>query len=212
MAELIEPVVAEVPAVEITPIDPQAAESAPAEGGGTELPDEILKIPAFGPLMAGAPPALSTNIKSLDKTEEGKTIAKNAKPLQAAGIGFYRALSGDIGVIFNQLYITGEAIKQADEAGQLTQLAPDFNTVNSEAAKAGPINPVLTAGAPPEAPPIAPAPEPPQMSSGRLPPPPASTETKLAGARAKNLSPGSPTSGPAPGRGRLLNNLLKPAI
>lgn len=211
MAELIEPVVAEVPAVEITPIDPQAAEPAPAEGG-PELPDEILKIPAFGPLMAGSPPALSTNIKNLDKTEEGKAIAKNAKALQQSGIGFYRALSGDIGVIFNQLYVTGEAVKQADEAGQLMQLAPDFSTVNSEASKAGPINPVLSAGAPPEAPPIAPAPTPPQSASGRLPAPPASAETKLAGARAKNLQPGSPTSGPAPGRGRLLNNLLKPAI
>lgn len=210
MAELIEPRAAASPPVEITPTDPQA-EPAPAEGDAN-LPDEILKIPAFGPLMAGAPPALSTNIKNLDKTEEGKAIAKHAGPLQAAGIGFYRALSGDLGVIFNQLYINGEAIKQADEAGTLAQIAPDFNTVNNEAAKAGPINPVLTAGAPPAAAAMAPAPEPPQTSSGRLPAPPASAQTKLAGARAKNLQPGSPTSGPAPGRGRLLNNLLKPAI
>lgn len=206
---LIEPLAGTPAPVDIQPNEPQT--EAPADSGA-DLPDDVLKIPAFGPLMAGSPPALSTNIKNLDKTEEGKTIAKNAGPLQAAGIGFYRALSGDIGVMFNQLYINGDALKQADQAGQLTQVAPDFNTVNNEAAKAGPINPVLTAGAPPAAAAMAPAPEPPQMASGRLPSPPASTQTRLAGARAKNLQPGSPTSGPAPGRGRLLAGLLKPAI
>lgn len=207
---LIQPSTA-VPTVAIEPTEPQA-EAAPTEGAGVELPDEVLRIPAMGALMAGSPPAVSANIKALDELPEGKIISDNASKLQAAGLGFYRALSGDIGVIFNGLYIAPEQLQEADRAGQLAQVAPDFNTVNNEAAKAGPINPVLSAGAPPAALVTPPAPTPPQTSSGQLPGIPASTQTRLAGARAKNLQPGSPTSGPAPGRGRLLNNLLKPAI
>lgn len=206
---LIEPVAGAPAPVEITPTEPQA-ESAPAEGGA-ELPDAILKIPVFGPLMAGAPGALSIRIADMAKTEEGKTIAENAKPLQEAGMFFYRALDKTTGVIGNGLYVTPEQIQQADQAGQLGQVAPEFNLVNNEAAKSGELNPVLNAQVP-SGPPTAPAPAPPQMSAGTMPaPPPASTQTKLAGARSKNLQEGSPTSGRA-AQGRLLNNLLKPAI
>lgn len=205
---LIEPMVGATAPVEITPAEPQA-EAPPAEGGA-ELPDEILQIPAFGPLMAGAPGALSLKIADMAKTPEGKIIAANAKPLQEAGMFFYRALDKSTGVIGNGLFITGEQIQQADQAGRLAQVAPDFNMVNNEAAKSGEINPVLTAQTP-AGPPVAPAPEPPQSASGRLPGPPASAQTSLARSRTKNLQEGSPTSGRA-AQGRLLNNLLKPAL
>lgn len=207
--ELIEPIAAPV---EITPTDSAApaAETPPADQG-SELPDAILKIPAFGPLMSGAPAATSLRIADMAKTEEGKAIAANAKPLQAAGYFFYRALSKDIGVIANGLFVAPEQIQQADKAGQLAQIAPDFTTLNAEAAKSGELNPVLNAQTP-AGPPTPPAPPVPQMSAGTLPaPPPASTQTRLAGARTKNLQEGSPTSGRA-AQGRLLNNLLKPAI
>lgn len=208
MAELIEPIAGAPAPVPIEPTEPQAAE-APA---GPELPDEVLQIPAFQALMSGAPPATSADIKTLDKSPEGKIIAKNAEPLQASGFGFYRALDGSTGVIFNGLYLAPEQLQEADRAGQLAQIAPPFDTLNQAVATSGPINPALSAGTPPAAPPTPPAPTPPQTSSGQLPAPPASTQTSLARSRTKNLQPGSPTSGPAPGRGRLLNNLLKPAI
>lgn len=205
---LIQPSTA-VPTVAIEPTEPQ--EAAPTEGAGVELPDEVLRIPAMGALMAGSPPAVSANIKALDELPEGKIISDNASKLQAAGLGFYRALSGDIGVIFNGLYIAPEQLQEADRAGQLAQVAPDFNVLNQAAATAGPASPVLSAPGVPEGPPIAPAPLPPQSSSGRLPSPPASAQTSLSRARTKNLQEGSPTSGRA-AQGRLLNNLLKPAI
>lgn len=210
---LVEPLAAPV---EVTPTDPAAA-AAPEEQAETPpdqsagLSDELLRIPALQALMAGSPAATSLNIKALDKTPEGKSIAKNAEPLKAAGFGFYRALSGDIGVIFNGLFLPAEQLQAADKAGQLAQIAPSFDTLNQAVATSGPINPVLSAGSPPEAPPTPPAPLPPQSASGLLPAPPASTQTRLAGARAKNLQEGSPTSGRA-AQGRLLNNLLKPAI
>lgn len=209
---LIEPAAGTPAPVEITPTDPAAAapETPPDQSGG--LSDEVLKLPQMGPLLAGSPPALSAKIKDLDKTEDGKIVAKNAGPLQAAGIFFYRALDKETGVLGNSLYINPEAIKQADAAGQLASVALDWNMVGSEAARAGAANPAATATSVPTSAAPAPVPEPPQQASGLLPAPPASAQTKIAGARARNLQPGSPTSGPAPGRGRLLSNILKPAI
>lgn len=207
---LIEPLAGTPTPVEITPTDPAAAETPPTDQGA-DLPEKFLKLPAAGPLLAGSPPALSVKIKEMDETEEGKVISESAGPMQAAGLFFYRALDKATGVIGNSLYIAPETVKQADEAGQLASVAPAWNMVGQEASRNASINPVLTAGAPPAAAAMAPAPEPPQTASGRLPSPPASTQTRLAGARAKNLQEGSPTSGRA-AQGRLLNNLLKPAI
>lgn len=211
--QLIEPIAGAQPTVEITPTDPAAVapESPPADQGA-ELPDELLQLPSMGPLLAGSPPALSLKIKDMEKTEDGKLLAKNFKALQDAGIFAYRALDKETGILGNSLYIAPEAIKSADEAGQLSQIAPAWNLVGQEASRNASINPVLTAGAPPATAAMAPAPVPPQQSSGRLPAPPASAQTSLSKARTKNLQPGSPTSGPAPGRGRILSNILKPAI
>lgn len=210
MAEevVIEPAVAAPAPVAIEPTEPQLEEAA---APSNELPDEVLRIPAMQALMAGAPPALSASIKTLEKREEGKILAKNGPALQSAGIGLYRSLSGEQGVIFNQLFISGEQLQQADKAGQLAQIAPTFDSVNDTVARSGAENPVLNAGAPPAAFATPPPPEPPQTASGLLPGPPASAQTSLAKARSKNLQEGSPTSGRA-GQGRLLNNLLKPAI
>lgn len=208
--ELIQPVVAEVPAVEITPIDPQA-EAAPAEGGA-DLPDELLQIPVFQALMSGAPGAVSAPIATLDKMPEGKIISENAEALKQSGFGFYRALDKTTGVIFNGLFLAPEQLQQADQAGKLMEVAPAFSVVNDAAAKAGAINPALTAQTP-SGPPTAQPPVPPQSSSGMLPKPaPASAHTKAASARLKNLAPSSPTSGPTPGRGRILDGLLRPAL
>lgn len=206
--QLIEPIAGAQPAVEITPTEPQT--EAPPTDQGAELSDELLKIGAVQALMAGSPPAASMNIKALSKSPEGKIIASNAESLKSAGFGFYRALSGDIGVIFNGLFLPAEQLQAADKAGQLNQIAPDFQTLSNAADKSGEINPVLNAQTP-AGPPTPPAPPVPQMSAGTLPPPPASAQKSLAGARAKNLQEGSPTSGRA-AQGRLLNNLLKPAI
>lgn len=206
--ELIQPIAGAPAPVEITPTEPQAAEPAP--DSGADLPDELLQIPVFQALMAGAPGAVSAPIATLDKMPEGKIISENAEALKQSGFGFYRALDKTTGVIFNGLYLAPEQLQQADQAGKLMEVAPSFSVVNDAAAKAGPINPALMAQTP-AGPPTAPAPTPPQMSSGRLPPPPASAQTKLAGARARNLQEGSPTSGRA-AQGRLLNNLLRPAI
>jgi hypothetical protein len=175
-------------------------------------------------LFAGSPPALSANLKDFAKNPTAELIAKNKDDLMKAGIGFYRSLSGDLGVIFNQMHIHPEDLQAADKAGQLLTVAPNFLTIDHEIAKSGPNHPLLHVAGPPtsaaaptlKAPPqMAQAPmSPPQAPSGagRGSPGAASLQKQVMGVRAKTLSPGSPTTGPAPGAGRILNQILQPSV
>lgn len=208
------------PAIPTTPVEPAAGapasvpeETAAPAATGKDLPDDVLKIPAIQGIMAGAPPAFSADFATFEKLPEAKVIASNKDALMNAGIAFYHARMGNTGVVFNQLKISPEQIKQADEAGQLGQIAPPFQQVNDMIKASGDQNPVLAASAPQEGLASPTPPNVPQASSGAMPSPaPASVQTKLAGARSKNIQPGSPTSGPKPGSGRLLNAILKRAV
>lgn len=195
------------PAIEAKPDAP-----APAEDQGAQLPDEVVQIPAMQALLAGQPAALSASIEEMGQRPEAKAIIANKDPLMQAGIGLYRSLDGATAVMFNQFHIHGEEIKQADEQGQLLEVAPPFDMVNDQVAKSGEGNPVLSAEGPQGGFKEAPAPTTPQ--AGSTPPvEPAMAKAKpSAAARAKNATPGSPTSGPKPGQGRLLNQILKPVI
>jgi len=192
---------ATAPAVEPT------AQPAPTEKG-SELPQELLQLPAFQALFAGQPPALSAPVADFAKRPETKLVSDNKAPLMKAGIGFYRSIGGDLGVVFNQMFISGEEIKAADTAGKLLEIAPPFDAVSQSVAQSGAENPVLKAQTP-TGPRGAPVPTPPQ-SGGK--PQSAAAQRKTTSARVMNIQPGAPTSGPAPGAGRLLNSILKPVI
>lgn len=214
----------------VTPLDAsQGAPAAPAAASTPEteqsspsaapaLPPTLLKIPAMQALVAGTPPAVSAPIKEFGKREEAKKIVENKDALTQAGFGFYRSLSGQIGVIFNQLHIHPEDILAADKVGRLTEIAPSFDAVNDEVAKSGAKNPVLLRTEVPNAPANATAKAPPQLGAtlapGAAPVPqaPAAVQRRLASARLQAMNPGAPTSGPAPGAGRLLNQILKPVV
>lgn len=170
----------------------------------------MLQIPAMQALFAGQPAAVSASITDFAKRPEGKLIQQNKDALMKAGINLYRGLDGDTGVVFNQAYLSGPELQAADKAGQLTQVAPPFDTVNSEVAKSGANNPVLNAKSPSGFK-TAPVPEAPQMSSA-VPPASAGTQTAAQKARVQNLQPSGPVSGPKPGSGRLLNAALTPVI
>lgn len=219
---LVEPLAA-APAMatppEIAPLDASAAPVAPIEEGAavadSGLPDELIQIPAFQGLLAGAPVAVSASIEDFTKRPEGILISKNKDSLLAAGIGLYRSLAGDLGVLFNQAYINGEDLKTADKEGKLAEVAPSFDAVNQQMSASGDANPILNAqtptgikqpGAPSILPPVASTEAPP---TGPMAPP---TPQKAIGAKMRNLAMGSPTSGPAPGQGRILNSILKPVL
>lgn len=194
---------------------PEAApveEVTPKSDAAGDLPDELLQIPAIQGLMAGTPGAVSAKYKDSEKSKEGKLIVKNKEALQSAGIGFYRSLSGDLAVMFNQLQIAPADIQKADKAGKLLEIAPPFDVVNREIAKMGPgehpsLNP-KGSGTAPAAPTVNP---PPQSANMPMPQSAAPSRAKLQ-AQMKNLQPQAPTAGPAPGKGNLLRSILKPVL
>jgi hypothetical protein len=137
--------------------------------------------------------------------------------LTRAGFGFYQSLDGQTGVVFNMLYVHPEELKAADAAGQLKKIAPDYDSVHHSISKSGRAHPALSGAPVPTGLKAAPVPQPPQMSqepppTANVPPPSAAAQKSLMGARIGNLAQGSPTSGPVPGAGRLLNQVLKPVL
>jgi len=207
MAISVEPRTPEASPAPVEPI-PGAPEQPAA--GGSGLPNELLQIPAMQAVFSGQPAAFSASLTDFAKRPEAKLISQNKDALLKAGMGLYRSLGGDLGVIFNQLRINGEQLKAADQAGKLLEIAPPFDTVNQMVAGSGENNPVLSAQPPAGLAgntPSAAA----QMGSPVRPPPPlpASSQTALTKARIKNQTLGRPSEGPKPGAGRILNNILK---
>lgn len=194
------------PASTVAEVTPKPGAEAP-KVKTSGLSDDLLQIPAMQALFAGQPPAVSTLIKEFSQRPEAKIIEDNKDAIQRAGVGFYRSMAGDMGVLFNQLHIAGQDLVEADKAGRLAEVAPGFDEVNQAVSMSGEGNPVFSAQVPGGAKTAnipAPAPSP--------APAPASVQNKLTTARLKNMSPGAPTSGPQPGAGRILNTLLKPAV
>lgn len=184
---------------------PTPATPATESKGGGGFSDELLQIPAMQALFAGSPPALSTSLKDFSNRPEAKLMGDHKDELMKAGIGFYRSLGGDLGVLFNQLHIAGQDLQEADKAGKLLEVAPPFDQVTQQVTGSGEAHPSLTAQVPGGPKTAAPQAIPPS-------PAPASVQNKQTTARLKNVQPGSPTSGPAPGAGRILNNILKPVV
>jgi hypothetical protein len=204
--------VAPAPAPQPDPAEPASAPEAPASES-QNLPDELIQIPAMQAVLAGNPAAVSAPLAEFSKRPEAKIIIDNKDALVAAGFGLYRSLSGDVGVVFNTLHLHPDELKAADKAGKLQQLAPPFDQVNASVAGAGPdTHPVLNAAEVPTGPKGPPMPNPPQMNSGAMNHAPAAVQRTTTTARTNNLNLGSPTSGPQPGAGRILNSILKPVV
>jgi hypothetical protein len=179
------------------PQPPAAAAPADDEGGG--IPDEVLQIPAFAGLLRGTPPAVWA--ENGVKSPEGDIIVKNQKPLAEAGFGFYNSPDKKTNVVFNSQFTSLPEIEAMDKAGKLRDFATPIDDLR--AAFAG-------SEAPPEGAAAPPAPGGPAQVAPV--PPNASLDKKLATARISNAQPGSPTSGPVPGQGRILNSIMKPTV
>jgi hypothetical protein len=204
-------------APEVTAAAPAPAPDTTAAAPPEKMPEALLRVPAMQGLMTGSPGAVSDNIKDFSKRGDAEVLVKNKDWLTQAGFGFYRSLDGETGVVFNALYVHPDELKAADAAGKLKEVAPDYDSVNHAIGKSGRAHPALSAGPVPKGLKGAPIPQPPQMAqvpppTANIPPPSAAAQKSLMGARVTNLQPGSPTSGPVPGAGRLLNQVLKPVL
>lgn len=179
-----------------------------AEAPDVTLPPELLKIPAMQALMTGKPGAASVNFKTDKALAIAKDVFAHKDNLLKAGFGLYRATDGDTGVLFNQLYVHPDEIKQADANGTLLDIAPPLRDLNSKISTAGHADhPVLNHdGVVPQGFKVAPVPNVPQSQPAVAPAGSAALRKALT-AKIAGLSPGAPTSGPQPGAGRLLNSL-----
>jgi hypothetical protein len=188
---------------------PSASSQAqvPQPAGQAALPDELLNQPVMQALMAGSPAAVSASIEAAQQTEFGQMVSQFGPQMQQAGFGFYRSQSGDLGVVFNQLFLPPEEIQKADQAGTLIEIAPPLDQVEQAILGDPNANPVLQAQTPGA---------PPMPGQGGAAPqagaPPRATPSRVTTQRKQNLTAGSPTSGARPGAGRLLNEILKPVV
>lgn len=191
-------------ALKLDEIEPAAAaapapEPAPADAEAT-IPDEILDIPEFSGLLEGKPAAVYNEVGVADPV--GALIIKNMEPLKDAGFGFYGGTDKKTTVIFNTQFISSKEIEQADKDGRLREIAVPLAELRASYAS------ILGEGeAAPSATPAMPA-----MAGPMAGPAPAGVQNRLGTARLKNLVTGSPTSGPLPGSGRLLNSLQRNVI
>lgn len=213
---------APAPDAAAAPEDNSQAPTAP------QLPPDVLNIPFVQGLLAGAPVAVTDQLKAFDKKAVGKTVLENLDALQQAGFGFYKTMDGKRGVIFNQLHISPQDIVEADKAGKLHLIAPDLDQVDHEIGKSGRHNPLFKVSKVPGGVPTPASGGVAQQGSGQLPdasqgqpgaiqqalsqPAATSTQNKLLTARLKNLQPSAPTGGPDPGQGQILNAVQKQPI
>lgn len=169
----------------------------PKDESKARIPDEVLSIPAFRAILEGSPPAVLITQTEFQADPSLAVIQSNVEPLLYSGFGFYQPKDGQSAVVYNSQFIDGNALKIADDKGQLASLAAPYSELKGFFdANIG------------EASVAAPAPSSQPMGS----PAPAASQNKLTTARVNNLALGSPTSGPAPGQGRVLNNILKATV
>lgn len=177
---------------------PAEAPAAPVEGDsdGDGIPDAVLQLPFMAALLAGKPAA--TYVENDAPPPEAEIIVQNADALADAGFRIFQSKSKPVTVFYNAAVLSPEEVASADEAGTLDQVAVPF--VELQEAFAG----IRGGGAAPEA---APA-----TAGAAQPVQSAPIDDKVTNARVKNLSAGTPTSGPTPGQGRIQSSILKPVI
>lgn len=172
-----------------------SASTTPANSEETSgVPEEILAMPVFKAILEGAPAALWTNTG--DKSAEAVEAVKAGKKLNDIGLFFYRDDPTKTDVLYNAQFISPELIKTAAKKGKLREVASNLAETVAAINGGG-------AGSP-------------EAGGATLPasgmPSSVPVESPLNTARIGNLEPGSPTSGPSPGQGRVINSIQKQAI
>lgn len=188
----------------------ESAEPAAAEGNAPifNLPEEVAKLPVVKRISIGSPPAV--RVEPGQHFPELKAIEDNIPDIVVAGLDFYQSKEGD-SIMFNPLFIGAEELKAADAAGRIKEVIPSYSelmgkkptTMSEEEAKKQPARRdklkkdlMNKLGSPTAA------------SEGTAVPP-ATAKTQNTIAKSRLPEPQSPTSGPRPGAGRIINNLLE---
>lgn len=216
------------PAASETPEAPGAAKGASKDPVALlksvfpNLPDDVLKIPLVQWLTMGKPAAV--RIPPGHYYPDLKPVQTHLPALVDNGFNVYKAQStGDV-VLFNPLYMPPTELQAIDQKGKIDQMIPDYGTLTGQAPKemtdeeaqqqvtdGENTHRELMAKGYSASPVSVPAPVSPTAQVSGPPPAPAVLRG-IAKARLASLNPGAPTSGPAPGQGRILNGLLTPTV
>lgn len=180
------------------------------------LPAEVKSVPVVEWLSVGEPPAI--RVEPGQYFPELEPLAKNLPETLKAGLDLYKAQNGD-SVFFNPLFMSEQELQLADQEGKLEQLVPSYSELSgSTPQEVSPekfdellrtsedVQSRLHSLTTPEDMEKEPAP----AASAAVRP--ATTPEPVTTQRVKALQPGAPTSGPAPGAGRLLNAIIRKAV
>lgn len=173
--------------------DPTSTVPANSEEDTSGIPAEVLELPIMRGLLEGAPPAVWAPIGT--KGPEVATVLKHGEALKEAGFGFFRDDKEKLDVFYNMRFVSPDLVKKAAEKGKLKEVASPLLEVSAQlngavGAPAGVVEPASAGGMPSSVP----------------------VDSPLNTQRVNNLSPGGPTSGPQPGAGRVLNQILTPTV
>lgn len=182
------------------------------------IPENVLKLPLFGWIATGKPPAVRFQPGAF--YPELKPILSALPKLVKSGFDVYNSVQGD-NVLFNPLVMPRAELSAIDKSGKLAQLIPDYGTLtgklptemtDKDAQEVHQIGQDAHAGLVQEGfgapPPAASNAQPPPQA----PAPPPVKQAALSKVRVAALQPGAPTTGAYPGAGRAINTLAKPVI
>lgn len=178
-----------------------------------ELPDSVADLQVVQWISMGKPPA--ARVGPGEFYPELEPLEENLVEVIDAGLGVFQAQSGDT-VLYNPLFVKEEELQTADAEGKLDLVAPTYGEltgkspqeIDDKTAKrldkhAKNNMQKLSAGASTSD--RAAKPAQPSTPVSKLPP---GAQEKLVGAQTNKSNLNSPTSGPRPGGGRILNSIL----
>ena len=221
-----QPLADQAPAPAKTPALAPAPAPTPKTSAKPELPDIAKKDPLVRSVLLGEVPGILIR-PGLYYPKAWDLAEKHSKDLMDLGLDFYFA-TDESTIFFNPAQITEPELQAADKGGKLHQILPDYETLSGERPQkpppkvqkqmdqfrqqvyGKPPNVSLAPGQlPPSAPPLPQALAAPQAVGPTLP---AKSVNKLMQTRLGGLTKVSPSSGPFPGAGRIVNAMATPAI
>lgn len=205
------PVTAATPQPETTNAGPTASTDTKPTEIFQDLPPAVAAIPAVRMLAIGEPPAF--RVEPGQYFPELEPLGKDIDKVLQGGLDIFKTQGGEV-VVYNPLFIGEAELKQADATGKLGEIIPPYGELSGsepqEVSDEKFQELVQAQDAAPSKMQALSVEEAPQQAAAQ--PPPAKVQGQINSARVQNVKPQAPTSGPAPGSGRVLNGLLKRAV
>lgn len=180
-----------------------APQESPAAGAApdpkTITPEQLSQVPPVAAVLTGTPAGFWVDEKDTHVIEP---LVQSIPKLAQLGLSAYRTQAKQV-VVYNPKSLAPAALQKLDQEDKVSSTLPPLRDLAVASQKQA---------APGQAP-AAPASPQPAMAAP-MPGAPAAprAQAKIAGTRLQALMPQDPTSGAAPGQGRILNGLLQRTV